>query len=100
DIAIGILPDDLAADVMPIGQRDHDLARAVHDVAIGQDVAVGREDDARSGALGELAAAERRGANDLGDADLYDGLADGVYDADNASRIGVESGNVLCGWHS
>ena len=51
DIGIGILPDDLAFDIVPIGQRHHHLARAIHDMAIGQDVAIGSEDNTRPGAL-------------------------------------------------
>ena len=48
----GSSPTKVAPEDAAIGQRDFHFARAVDDVAVGQDVAVGRDDKAGAAAAG------------------------------------------------
>ncbi len=53
DIRLRVVADDLAGSIAPVGQRHLNTLGAVHHMAIGEDVAVGGEDDARASALGD-----------------------------------------------
>ena len=45
-----ILGDDLGVDAVAIDQRDLDACGALHHVLVGQQVAIGRDDNARAAA--------------------------------------------------
>ena len=64
---------------------------ALHDVAVGQHQAVGRDHHARAGAAAlALLAVGRR-------LDPHDGRADAVDDVDHRLRVGVEQGPIVVG---
>ena len=66
DVGVGIGADDLGLELPPVEQPDRDLLGALDHVVVGQDVAVGRDDEARAAALLDLGLlAEARGEEPL-----------------------------------
>ena len=51
---LGSVPIDLGLELAPVEQPDRDLLGALDHVVVGQDVAVGRDDEARAAALLDL----------------------------------------------
>ena len=85
---------------MAIRQRHGDALRAIHDVAVRQDIAVGGEDDPRACALGDAwhDAVHRLPHHRLLDADLHHRWAGAIHDGDHRAGVGVESFGVGGGW--
>ena len=80
----GSSPISTACRLAAVRQGDADLGGAVDDVAVGDDEAVGRDDEARA-AAGGIAAAVR-----VTDLDVDDRRADGFGRADDGARVGIE----------
>ena len=87
EIGIGIVADQIRREAAPVGERGLDLGCAIDDVAVGQDIGIGREDDAGTGAARALLCTADLEMQDRG-SDLVDG-------ADNGARIGVEQHQIL-----
>ena len=67
-VGVRVVADERGADAAAVAERHVDLAGAVHDVAVGERKAVGREDEARAAALvSGLAAAGGHGDVDFDD---------------------------------
>ena len=79
EIGLGIVADHFRGEPATVGGGDADRAAAVHDVAVGEDEAVGREDEAGPGASARAADLDldHRGAHALGR-------------RDDGARVGVE----------
>ncbi len=63
EVAVGIVADEIGVELRAVRERHADLRRAVHDVAIRQQITVGREDETRAGAAVRAAARACRRAN-------------------------------------
>ena len=87
DVGIAVLADEVGGALAAVGQRDVDRGRAVDDVAVGEDEAVGREDEARAAA--RLRARAPGGAR-RADVDADDGGCDALDGVDDGARIRVE----------
>src|SRR5215467_10642832 len=73
DVSIGILADHFPWQIVPVGESHRHLSCSIYDMGIGENVAVGREDDTRAGTLRELSATPskwRLPGDKLDDADL------------------------------
>src|SRR5262249_47285533 len=82
-----IVADEVAGRGAPVGEGDLEAVRALDDVAVGEDVAVGREDEARAAAgLGEALPALLAVV-----VDLHHRRGDARCDRGDDARIGVES---------
>ena len=87
DVGVPILTDEVRRAFAAVGQRDLDRRRAVHDVAVGEDEAVGREHEPRSAAGLRPRALLGAGGTDV---DADDGRRDAVDGVDDRPRVGVE----------
>ena len=61
DVGVGIAADDLGLELAPVEQPDRDLLGAFDHVVVGEDVAVGRDDEAGAAALLDLGLLAERG---------------------------------------
>ena len=79
EIRIRILADELGRERSPVGERDVDALRVVHDVAVGENQAVRRDDKARALAAvsAAIAAASQLDRDDRW-ANLLDRADDGL----------------------
>jgi hypothetical protein len=68
-----------------IGNNDHDFACTIHDVAIGQNKTIWRDDESRT------AAAARSLCSRF---DVYHGRRDSVDRADNGARVFVQQSDI------
>src|SRR5439155_26776915 len=72
EIGFGIVADETGGEALAVGECDLDLVRAAHDVTVGQDVAVGRENESRP-----TPASESRGSV-MAYIDLHDERSDTI----------------------
>jgi hypothetical protein len=94
EVAAGVVANQIGVELAAVGERDANLRSAVNDVAIGQQVAVRREQEARTGAAARAAAA-RIGGRAVFDGNEHDRLLDPLQRADHGARVGVEQGVVV-----
>ena len=87
EIGIGVVAHQVRREAAPIGKSRLDLARAADDVAVGQHIGVGGEDNPRAGTTGTVLEAA--------DLEMQDRGADGVDGADDRARIGVEQCQIF-----
>ena len=87
EIGVGIVADQARAKTAAVGKGGLDLARARHDVAIGQDIGVGGEDHARAGAAGSILGS--------GHLQVEDRRADLVDGADDGAGVSIEQRHIL-----
>ncbi len=80
EIRGGVVADQGGLELAPVGQAGGEPGRAGHHVAVGQQVAVGSEDDARTRAAAPL--------RTLGH-DVHDRRPDGVEGVGHAGGVGV-----------
>ena len=91
EVGVRIVAQHARLDGARVGQRQPHGGGALHDVAVGEHQAVGRDHDARTGAAAlALLAVGRR-------LDPHDGGADPVDDIDDGLRVGVEQGLFIRG---
>ena len=81
EVGVGIVAEHARLIFAPLERRQRDGPRALHDMAVGQREAVGRDDHAGAGAAALAGAA---------DVDPHDARADAVDDVGDDARIGVE----------
>ena len=87
EIGVRVVADQSRRESAPVGKGRLDLAGAADHMAVGQDIGVGREDDAGAGAVAAFVRS--------GDLQVKDRGADPVDRADHRARIGVEQSEVL-----
>ena len=80
DVAVPILADEVRRALAAVGQRDVDGRRAVHDVAVGEDEAVGREHEPRAAAGLRPRALLAAGGADVDADDGWRDAVDGMND--------------------
>ena len=86
-VGVGIVADRIRGQAAPIGKGRLDLAGAVDDMAVGQHIGVGGEDDTRPGGT--------RAVLDTADLQVKDRRTDAVDSTDHGARIGVEQYQIL-----
>ena len=84
EVGVRIVAQHARLDGARVGQRQPHRRRALHDMAVGQHQAVGRDHHARAGAAALALLAVGRSL------DPHDGRADAIDDVDHRLRIGVE----------
>jgi hypothetical protein len=90
-VGLGIVANELSFRLTAIGKRDPDSRRAMDHVAVRNDVAVGRDDEARAAACGRVGIARitpRPGR--MRDFDIHHRRTDGLGGAGHGARVGVE----------
>ena len=92
DVGVGIVADQVRVEARAVGDAHLDGARAVHDVAVGEDESVGGEHEPRAAAAARRFAFGR--ARALSDLDVNDGGADPLGGRDHRGGIGVEQDGV------
>ena len=80
-VRVRIVADDVGAKRTAVGERDDDLRRTRHDVAVREDEAVRGEEEARAAAAADI--------------DLRDGGADDLHRLNDGARVRVEQRVVV-----
>ena len=87
DVGVAVLADEVGRALAAVGQRHVDSRGAVHDVAVGQDEAVGREHEPRAAAGLRTRSFRRPGRADV---DADDGRGHALDGVDHRPGVGVE----------
>ena len=93
EVRVGIAADQIGFDAGLFVQAHDQPLGAVHDMTVGEQIAVGREQESRTARVPRIA--RRAAGAALRDLDEGDGRSDALQGADHGAGIGIEDRRVI-----